>query len=186
MSERERLDDADRRLLLALSRDGRRSAASLAKALGLSRQAVAERIRLLERTGVIRGYRADVDPAALGLSVRAQIRLSMDGAAGPGREKDVLARLRSSPLVRAVYRVSGEDCFVAHVVCRRIEDVTALLSTLSETRAIQSSRTAFVLESVLDKAGLGPLEDALVSLEGTRPAGRASRRTARRPRRKEA
>ncbi|HKC12768.1 MAG TPA: AsnC family transcriptional regulator, partial [Vicinamibacteria bacterium] len=60
----------DRRLLLALSRDGRRTAADLAKDLGLSRQAVAERIRDLERREVIRGYRADVDPAALGLAVR--------------------------------------------------------------------------------------------------------------------
>ena len=51
----------------------------LAKELGLSRQAVTDRIRGLEQRGVIRGYRADVDPAALGLTVRAQIRLVVDG-----------------------------------------------------------------------------------------------------------
>ena len=62
-----RLDRTDRALLLALSRDGRRPAADLAKELGLSRQAVTERIRELERSGVIRGYRADVDPARLDL-----------------------------------------------------------------------------------------------------------------------
>src|SRR6186713_2785244 len=91
------LDAKGRRLLLALSVDGRRSAAALAKQLGLSRQAVAERIRDLERRGVIRGYRADVDPAALGLPIRAQIRLTLDGSRGPDKEKDVLRRLRTNP-----------------------------------------------------------------------------------------
>lgn len=158
----EALDGTGRRLLLALSGDGRRSAAALAKQLGLSRQAVAERIRDLERRGVIRGYRADVDPAALGLSVRAHIRLTLDGSAGPRKEKDVLRRLRANALVRSVYRVSGEDCFMAHVVCRRIEDVTALLADLQATRAIQSSRTAFVLETVLEKGAFGPVEGPLV------------------------
>jgi Lrp/AsnC family leucine-responsive transcriptional regulator len=171
-----RLDRTDRALLVALSRDGRRPAADLAKELGLSRQAVTERIRELERRGVIRGYRADVDPIALGLGVRAQLRITLDGKA-PQKEKGVLRRLTASPLVRSVYRVSGEDCFVAEVICRRIEDVNALLSDLVSTRAVQSSRTAFVLESLLDKAGLGPLEPALAAgddavLEVERPPRR--------------
>jgi DNA-binding Lrp family transcriptional regulator len=156
------LDAKGRRLLLALSTDGRQSAAALAKQLGLSRQAVAERIRDLERRGVIRGYRADVDPAALGLTIRAQIRLTLDGSRGPDKEKDVVRRLRGNALVRAVFRVSGEDCFVAHVVCRRIEDVNALLAELQATRALQSSRTAFVLETVMDKGAFGAVEATLV------------------------
>jgi DNA-binding Lrp family transcriptional regulator len=64
--------------------------------------------------------------------------------------------------VRSVYRVSGEDCFVADVICRRIEDVNALLLELQSTRAMQSSRTAFVLEIVLDKGTLGPLPPGLL------------------------
>jgi Lrp/AsnC family transcriptional regulator, leucine-responsive regulatory protein len=159
-----RLDRTDRALLVALSRDGRRPAADLAKELGLSRQAVTERIRELERRGVIRGYRADVDPGALGLGVRAQLRITLDGKAHQ-KEKEVLRRLTASPLVRSVYRVSGEDCFVADVICRCIEDVNALLQELQSTRAIQSSRTAFVLETLLDKGTLGPLTAALVTEE---------------------
>jgi Lrp/AsnC family leucine-responsive transcriptional regulator len=155
-----RLDRTDRALLLALSRDGRRPAADLAKTLGLSRQAVTERIRELERRGVIRGYCADVDPVALGLGVRAQLRITLDGKT-PQKEKEVLRRLTASPLVRSVYRVSGEDCFVADVICRRIEDVNALLLELQSTRAMQSSRTAFVLETVLEKGTLGALPPGL-------------------------
>ena len=157
-----RIDPVDRRLLLALSRDGRRPAADLAKELGLSRQAVTERIRDLERRGVIRGDRADVDPAARGLAVRAHVRLTMDGRAGARQEKELLRRLAQSPLVRSVHRVSGEDCFVAQVLCRRIEDVSALLGELQATRAMQSSRTAFVLETVMERGGLGTLDPAML------------------------
>ena len=163
------LDATDRRLVVALSRDGRRAAADLAKEFGLSRQAVTDRIRDLERRGVIRGYRADIDPAALGLGVRAQLRLTLDGSAAGARERDVLKRLTRHPMVRSVYRVSGEDCFVAEVVCRRIEDVSAILGDLQATRAVQSSRTAFVLEAVTEKGLLGPLETALVELEDAPP-----------------
>jgi Lrp/AsnC family leucine-responsive transcriptional regulator len=162
------LDAVDQQLLLALSRDGRRSAAALAKELKLSRQATTERIRDLERRGVIRGYRADIDPLALGLAVRAHLRLTLDGASTSEREKDVLRRLTGNPLVRSVYRVSGEDCFVAEVVCRRIEDVTVILQDLKATRAIQSSRTAFVLEAIIEKGSLGTLEPTLVDAEGGR------------------
>jgi Lrp/AsnC family leucine-responsive transcriptional regulator len=156
------LDAADRRLVAALSRDGRRAAADLAKELGISRQAVAERIRDLERRGVIRGYQADVDAAALGLGVRAQLRLTLNGSVGQAKEREVLKRLTTSPLVRSVHRLSGEDCFVAEVVCRRIEDVSALLEQLKATRAIQSSRTAFVLETILERGAIGPLDPALL------------------------
>jgi len=157
------LDPVDRRLAAALSRDGRRSAAALAKDLGLSRQAVTERLRDLERRGVIRGYHADLDPRALGLAVSAQIRLTLEGAVARSREGELLRRLEASPLVRSVYRVSGEDCYVCQIVCRRIEDVNGLLRSLQETRAVQSSRTAFVLERVLEKAGLGPVDEALLA-----------------------
>ncbi|HLA76075.1 MAG TPA: Lrp/AsnC family transcriptional regulator [Vicinamibacteria bacterium] len=159
-------DATDRKLLLALASDGRRPAADLAKELGLSRQAVTERIRALEREGVIQGYRAEVDPKALGLAVRAFVHLTLDGTQGPKKEREVLARLTANPLVRSVHRVSGEDCFVAQVVCRRLEDVNVLLAELQGTRALQSSRTAFVLETVLDKTCLGPLEPSLLSEEG--------------------
>jgi Lrp/AsnC family leucine-responsive transcriptional regulator len=165
------LDDVNRRLLVALSRDGRRPAAALAKDLGLSRQAVTERIRELEARRIIRGYRADVDPQALGLSVRAQVRLVLDGGAPAGKEKEVLNRLTRNPWVRSVYRVSGEDCFVAQVLCGSIQDVNALLGELQATRVIQSSRTAFVLESIVDKDGLGPLDTSLLSRSAAQRTG---------------
>jgi DNA-binding Lrp family transcriptional regulator len=65
-------------------------------------------------------------------------------------------------MVRSVHHVSGEDCIVAEVICRSIEDVNAILDDVKSTRALQSSRTSFILETVLDKPGLGPLEPELI------------------------
>lgn len=152
------LDAADRHLVEALSRDGRRSAARLASELGISRQAVTQRIRELERRGVIRGFRADVDPRALGLGVRADIRLTLNPAASAKGERELLRLLAADPRVRSAHRVSGEDCFVVQVVSRRIEDVTALLAQIRSTKAIAGSRTSFVLETLVDKGSLGPAE----------------------------
>ena len=105
---------------------------------------------------MIRGYRADVDPLALGLVIRAQLRLALDGRRRRRRRRSDAAARPRSPMVRAVSRVSGEDCFVADVICRRIEDVSALLEEIKATRAIQSSRTAFVLEQCWTRRAWGP------------------------------
>ena len=160
-----RFDAIDRKLLLALSRDGRRAGSDLARQLGLSRQAVAERIRALERRGLVRGYCALVDPASLGLSVRAHIRLALDAKAGSKGQKEIVKRLAANPMVRSVHRVSGEDCFVVQLVCRRIEDVNGVLAELQKTGALHSSRTAFVLETLVEKGALGSIEESLLPEE---------------------
>src|SRR5690242_21459149 len=68
------LDDVNRRLVAVLHEDPRISMSALARRLGMSAPAVTERLQRLERAGVVRGYRVDVDPAALGLPVTAFAR----------------------------------------------------------------------------------------------------------------
>ena len=68
-------DRTDRAILAALQADGRRSMAELARDVRMSASAVTERVRRLEDAGVIRGYRADVDPEALGFAILAHLRL---------------------------------------------------------------------------------------------------------------
>lgn len=176
-----RYDDINQRLISALSRDGRRAAADLAKELGLSRQAVTERMRLLEESGLIRGYHADVAPAGLGLGVRAVIRLQVDATTGRERDNALRRTLQANPYVRTVHHVSGEDCYVVDVVCRQIADVHALLSDLKATRALQSSRTAFVLETVLDRTTFGVVPAALIEGNDPRETAAQAERSVPRP-----
>ncbi|PZA21071.1 Lrp/AsnC family transcriptional regulator [Modestobacter versicolor] len=117
------LDDVNARLLELLAEDPRRTAAELARRVGMSAPAVRERVTRLEEAGVIRGYRLDVDPAALGLPVTAWVRVRP----GPGqltRIADLAARV---PEVAECHRISGEDCFLLRVHVASIEALEAVL-----------------------------------------------------------
>ena len=104
-------DDTDRRLLDELAADPRVSAAELARRVGMSAPAVRDRVARLEETGVIRGYRLDVDPAAVGLPVAAWVRVRP----GPGQLSRVAELAARTPQISECHRISGEDCFLLKV-----------------------------------------------------------------------
>jgi len=120
------LDDIARRLLDELQSNGRASYADLAKKAGLSPSAAAERMRRLEDAGVIRGYRADVDPEALGLRVTALIRMTADGA----QYRPLLAFLEGNDQVRECYHVTGGDALMIKVLASSISDLEGLIMKL--------------------------------------------------------
>ncbi len=106
------LDAMNRAILAELTAVPRLSAAELGRRVGLSPPAVREGVSRLEESGVIRGYRLDVDPAAVGLPVAAWVRVRP----GPGqlaRTADLADRI---PEISQCYRISGEDCllFLVH------------------------------------------------------------------------
>src|SRR5436190_23227234 len=98
------LDATDRRLLVELQGHGRLTFAELGRRVGLSPPAVAERVGRLERGGVIRGYRAQVDPRALGLALGAVIRIRP----APGQLRSVAELARRTDEVVACDRITGE------------------------------------------------------------------------------
>jgi DNA-binding Lrp family transcriptional regulator len=100
------LDDVDRRILQALRRDGRLSTRALGVEVGMSPGAVAERVRRLEAAGAIRGYGADVDPAAVGHGMRVLVGLQIEQG-GPPLQQTVDALLELDA-VAEVSIVSGQ------------------------------------------------------------------------------
>jgi Lrp/AsnC family leucine-responsive transcriptional regulator len=117
------LDATNVRLLQELSSDPRAGAAELARRVGMSAPAVRERVARLEQAGVIRGYRLDVDPAALGLPVAAWVRIRP----GPGQLPRIAELAARTPQVSECHRISGEDCFLLKVHVAGIEDLEAVL-----------------------------------------------------------
>ncbi|QEU96853.1 Lrp/AsnC family transcriptional regulator [Streptomyces kanamyceticus] len=112
LSERKTaIDELSERLLRLLAADPRCGASELARELGVSAPTVRDRIRRLEEAGVIRGYRLDVDPAALGRPVAAWIRLRP----GPGQMSRIVELAERTPEVSECHRISGEDCFLFKV-----------------------------------------------------------------------
>lgn len=119
----EALDPVNVRLLRALSEDPRLSMSALARKVGMSAPAVTERVQRLEEAGVIRGYRLDVDPAAVGLPVSAWVRVRP----GPGQLPKVAELARDTPEVVECHRVTGEDCFLMRVHVPAIDRLEPVL-----------------------------------------------------------
>jgi Lrp/AsnC family leucine-responsive transcriptional regulator len=117
------LDDVNRALLAELSADPRASAAELARRVGMSAPAVRERVARLEEAGVIRGYRLDIDPAAIGLPVAAWVRIRP----GPGQLPRIAQLAARTPQVSECHRISGDDCFLLKVHVAKIDDLEAVL-----------------------------------------------------------
>ena len=122
------LDEIDRRLLEELGADGRLSIAELGRRVSLSSPAVAERVQRLERTGVITGYRAVIEPKAIGYPLAAVVRVRP-----ASRQLHTIPEIaRDTPEVVECYRITGEDCFFLKLHLRSIDDLEALLDRFVE------------------------------------------------------
>jgi Lrp/AsnC family leucine-responsive transcriptional regulator len=133
-------DTVDRSLLAELQTDGRLSLAELGRRIGLSPPAVAERLRRLEDSGAIAGYRADVDPRALGYTLGAIVRVRP----APRQIRKVADVARDTPEVVECHRVTGEDCFFVKVHVRDVEHLEEVIDRFTPfgqttTSIVQSS-----------------------------------------------
>ena len=134
------IDHTNRRLLAELASDARISLAELGRRIGLSAPAVAERLGRLERAGVVTGYRADVDPRALGYALGAVLRMRP----APRQIHKVADVARGTPEVVECHRVTGEDCFYMKLHVRSVEHLEEVFDRFTPygqttTSIIQSS-----------------------------------------------
>lgn len=137
------MEDLDRQIVRLLSGDGRCSFTDLAKATGLSVSAVHQRVRRLEKRGVIRGYRAVVDADEAGLPLTAFVSIKPIDPAAPDDAPERLAHLNA---IEACHSVAGEESYILKV---RVETPAALEALLQEIRAAAnvSTRTTVVLST---------------------------------------
>jgi Lrp/AsnC family leucine-responsive transcriptional regulator len=137
------IEDTDGVILRLLARDGRMSFTDLAKETGLSVSAVHSRVRRLEQRGVIRGYRADIDPEALDLALTAFVSVKPIDPAAPDDAPDKLAGIDA---IEACHSVAGDESYILKV---RVPSPTALEQVLQDIRAAAnvSTRTTVVLST---------------------------------------
>ena len=138
------MDKIDRRLVEALQANGRSSWAELGRLVGLSGPSVQERVRRLEERGILRGYRAVVDPELAGLGTSALIGLFQ----GDDTETDdVVAEVSKCAAVEDCWFVAGDAELVVKV---RVADVAALEATVGQLRKVKGvvrTRTTVVLST---------------------------------------
>jgi Lrp/AsnC family leucine-responsive transcriptional regulator len=137
------VEDTDRRIVALLTADGRMSLADIARETGLSTSALHQRVRRLERTGVITGYRADIDYRAVGLPLTAFVSLT---PIDPSAPDDVPERLAGIAAIESCWSVAGSEAYVLKV---RVAEPTDLESLLGQIRAAGgvSTRTTIVLST---------------------------------------
>ncbi|MBM3626561.1 MAG: Lrp/AsnC family transcriptional regulator [Alphaproteobacteria bacterium] len=142
------LDEIDRRILVELQRDGRLTNHDLAGRIGVSASPCWRRVRALEEAGVIKGYAALVDPAALGLNVSVFTQVSLER-----QEKKALqvfeAAVGEWPEIMECYLMTGDADYLLRVV---VPDLAAyerfLMARLTRIRGIASIKSSFALRSV--------------------------------------
>ena len=110
-------------LLRALQEDPRQPVSKLASRIGMSAPAVKERLARLEETGVVRGYRLDLDPKALGWPITAYVRVRPV----PGQLPKIAELAQKMPQVVECHRVTGEDCFIIKVHLDALENLDLIL-----------------------------------------------------------
>jgi len=145
--------------------NARTSNAEIARQVDLAPSAVFERIRKLEERGVIEGYSARINPAAVELPLLAFVFVR--DSDGPGAEQSA-RRVAEIPEVLEVHHVAGEDCFLAKVRTKDTEALGRLLrERIGRIKSITSTRTTIVLDTVKEGSRL-PIEAPSPSSEPVR------------------
>ncbi|HVZ77683.1 MAG TPA: Lrp/AsnC family transcriptional regulator [Gemmatimonadaceae bacterium] len=148
------LDETDQQILAALANNGRLSNKELAARVGLAPSSCHERVRRLIETGVIRGFHADLNPAALGYGIEALVSVRI-----PRHSREHYQEFRdyifTVPEVRDVYHVTGDTDFLVHIVARDAEHLRDL-----------------AIDRFLSRPEVGHIETRLI-FEHRRPPARA-------------
>jgi len=139
-SETPHLDDIDCQILAELQANARLPFAELGRRVGLSTPAVIERVHRLEESKVILGYRAHVDPATVGLPVRAFVKVTVAG----DKLAKFAAMVRNLPEVLECHRVTGAESFMVQVAVR---DVTHMEEVIDAMMPYVATNTSMILAS---------------------------------------
>ena len=166
-------------MLAELQQDARLSFAELGRRVGLSSPAVAERLARLEEDGVITGYRAEVDPRALGFTLGVVIRIRP----APRELHKVAELAQRTPEVVECHRITGEDCYFMKAFVRDVEHLEEVIDAF----AVYGQTTSSIMQT-------SPVPERAVSLEpatsprgsGASPGGdrRSGKRQPEQPRRR--
>ena len=147
------LDDIDRHIVYEMARDARIANNALAERVGIAPSTCLGRVRALRERGVIRGYHADVDPAALGRPLQAMIAVRLQSHAR-SRIRGFVADVAGLPEVLNVFFLAGKDDFLLHVAAASTAALRDFVETLSSNGDVSYTETSLIFEHVrADAAG---------------------------------
>jgi Lrp/AsnC family leucine-responsive transcriptional regulator len=163
------LSDTDSRVLAILQRDGRRSYADLGADLGMAGPSAYERVKKLETRGVIRGYSADVSPAAVGLTVLAFTWVTQ----APGTiSMDLTPEFAAIPEIEECHYIAGEADYILKIRARDMEHLGAIVRRVQTTQYVFSTETDVVFTTGFEGRAI-PLGPAATEAPETAKRGGA-------------
>ena len=146
------IDDTDLRILTILQEEARTSNAEISRQVGMAPSGVFERIRKLEDSRIIEGYRASINSASLGLGLLAFVFVKVEEELGCDRAGHQLSSIAG---VQEVHHIAGEDCYLVKVRAADTESLGRLLrEDFGAIPAVKSTRTTIVLQTLKESATL--------------------------------
>ncbi|HET7838892.1 MAG TPA: Lrp/AsnC family transcriptional regulator [Rectinemataceae bacterium] len=168
----EQLDQIDRKLIGLLQADARLSNAELADKVGLTTSSVHERVKKLEKRGVITGYVATVDAEKLGKPMLAFVRATVAAEDHEGTvsfHDRIVAACRAESDILECHNVAGEDCFIIKVRAESPKDLERILQTIRSTVRSSRSVTNIVLSTYKESTRVEPAPAEAQALENPVP-----------------
>ncbi len=140
------MDEKDRRILALLEADARAGYTEIGATVGLAASSVHDRVRKLERHGLIKGYRAEIDYEAAGLPITAIVSLALRPAS-PG---DIPAKIAEFSQVETCYSVAGDNSYALVVRAASTKDLEELLDALRAKLEVVT-RSTIVLSTPFER-----------------------------------
>ena len=163
------MDLLDLKILKALQSSGRKKNTELARELGVAPSTMMERIRRLEESGVLQGYRASIDPHKLGLHIQAFISVTLSR-----HETEIIRQfeesIRKTPHIRACYHLTGRFDYLLHVFVGDLDQLGKLIKTrITALPGFGKSETYLVFSEIKSDNGLPVSENLLAEYSKTTP-----------------
>lgn len=149
------IDFTDRKILSALLSKGRSTFAELAAQVGLTAPTVHDRVKKLERSGIIEGYTAIINPDALGYEITALVHIVTDARVASAEYEKHLTEISE---IQKCFSVAGEETYVAFVLTRSPKTLEKVLQKIKSTPGTVSTKASVILSSPISRHTL-PHED---------------------------
>ncbi len=151
MADIREFDELDRRIVQLMCNSSQGSYRQIAKQLGVHPTTLIQRVKNLEKKGVINGYRAKVDYMRLGFDYMGIIQVYVDK-----NMLDVQEKIKSIPQVLAVFDVTGECDSIVWIACRDRDEFSNIVKSILTIEGVQKTNTSVVLNIMKDPADFIP------------------------------
>ena len=150
------IDFTDRKILSALLSKGRSTFAELAAQVGLTAPTVHDRVKKLERSGVIEGYTANINPACLGYDISAMVCITTESGASSAEYENQLAEITE---IQQCLSVAGDETYMVMVLTRTPKTLEKVLQRIRQIPGTASTKTSVVLSAPISRHTLPQAED---------------------------